>query len=139
MHTPDPLNARSRSSPSPPPSGLEFAVLSNSSANPHVPLASNSGKADAARDLAGHLSKAFPDSPLVIMLQAVLLARGGKVRPPAARARAPAAHACRRLRASVLSNPPPAPSSSQPCQSLAAFAVPVWEDAVAPPAAAPVG
>ncbi|KIY95778.1 subunit of the signal recognition particle [Monoraphidium neglectum] len=37
------------------------------------------GKADAARDLAGHLSKAFPDSPLVIMLQAVLLARGGKV------------------------------------------------------------
>jgi hypothetical protein len=39
-----------------------------------------SGKADAARDLAGHLAKAYPNSPLVAMLQAVLLARSGKVR-----------------------------------------------------------
>ncbi|KAI8463766.1 MAG: hypothetical protein J3K34DRAFT_526736 [Monoraphidium minutum] len=37
-----------------------------------------SGKADAARELAGHLAKAFPDNSLVVMLQAVLLARGGK-------------------------------------------------------------
>ncbi|GBF97135.1 signal recognition particle subunit [Raphidocelis subcapitata] len=37
-----------------------------------------SGKAEAARDLAAQLSKAWPDCQEVAMLQAVLLARGGK-------------------------------------------------------------
>lgn len=39
-----------------------------------------SGKLDQAQELAGHLAAAYPGNPSVNMLQAVLLAKSGKVR-----------------------------------------------------------
>lgn len=38
------------------------------------------GKLDQAQELAGHLAAAYPSNPSVNMLQAVLLAKSGKVR-----------------------------------------------------------
>ncbi len=42
-------------------------------------VAVHAGKLDQAQELAGHLAAAYPGNPSVNMLQAVLLAKSGKV------------------------------------------------------------
>jgi hypothetical protein len=60
-------------------SASDLTITAAATAIAAIAAAAAAGKLDQAQELSGHLAAAYPGNPSVNMLQAVLLAKSGKV------------------------------------------------------------